>query len=576
MSYFKSLLTIGVLLVTATVSSFALKAEYRFETCSGEPTTKNYQGTGLDGNLSGDAKVTLNDGQIKNALTFDGNGAMSVEHDSNLDLVENLTISFWVNPSQIKRQALISRGDGSGDDRKYGSNAEYSLVLWEDGKFKYKHNGVADTFSNSTIALNQWTHIVLVRDNSAKSIKIYVNGVLDANSSYTLDPVSSSSEKLLIGTGEYYSDTMNNFKGKLDEIKIYNLALSQNDISNMYNTEKEGTHLTGGCQAAPEAVNDSADLPYAGSVNNVDILTNDRANDSDICSVDATTVQIVSFFDGSTLSDDNKTLTVSNEGVWHVDNNGLLSFVSNNNFLENPTPIEYTVSDNCGNISNSATVSLTRVNDGSNFDDNNSSDNNSSDNNSSDNNLDDNSSNNNITTFGIGDRVWYDANHNGLQDSGEMGVANVIVVLYDDNGNVVSRTTTDSNGEYHFSNLLSGNYSLGFMSLPTNYIFTTQNVGNNDEIDSDVDNSGRTSLINIGGGDVANDLTCDVGIVPTEEDSSNGIADNNSSSIVNADCDCEPYESTIPSLNIFGIVFISILMSILALLFVREEELNLN
>ncbi len=35
----------------------------------------------------------------------------------------------------------------------------------------------ANTFSNASIPLNSWTHIALVRDNSAKSIKIYINGV---------------------------------------------------------------------------------------------------------------------------------------------------------------------------------------------------------------------------------------------------------------------------------------------------------------------------------------------------------------------------------------------------------------
>jgi len=133
MSYFRNLLTIGVLLVSTTAMSFALKAEYRFELCNGDGTTKNYQNGGLDGNLGGDANISINGGKIQNGLSLSGDGMMSVEHNANLDLVNNLTIAFWVNPNKNQRQALISRGGGDTNitSRKFGSNAEYSLVLWE-------------------------------------------------------------------------------------------------------------------------------------------------------------------------------------------------------------------------------------------------------------------------------------------------------------------------------------------------------------------------------------------------------------------------------------------------------------
>ena len=65
MSYFKKLLTIGVVLISTTINSFALKAEYRFENCDGTITTKNNQGSSLNGVLSGDAEVTVDGGKIK-------------------------------------------------------------------------------------------------------------------------------------------------------------------------------------------------------------------------------------------------------------------------------------------------------------------------------------------------------------------------------------------------------------------------------------------------------------------------------------------------------------------------------
>ncbi|MBS3954428.1 MAG: carboxypeptidase regulatory-like domain-containing protein, partial [Methylomicrobium sp.] len=87
----------------------------------------------------------------------------------------------------------------------------------------------------------------------------------------------------------------------------------------------------------------------------------------------------------------------------------------------------------------------------------------------------------------IGDRVWFDSNGNGIQDTGEGGVANVKLDLFND-GVYVATATTDANGHYLFSHLNPGQYHIDVQesTLPQGFIFTTANVGSNDNIDSDV------------------------------------------------------------------------------------------
>src|SRR5260221_9221659 len=51
----------------------------------------------------------------------------------------------------------------------------------------------------------------------------------------------------------------------------------------------------------------------------------------------------------------------------------------------------------------------------------------------------------------LGNRVWLDANRNGIQDPGEGGVGGICVNLYDENSGLLQKTTTDSNGYYAFS-----------------------------------------------------------------------------------------------------------------------------
>ena len=61
---------------------------------------------------------------------------------------------------------------------------------------------------------------------------------------------------------------------------------------------------------------------------------------------------------------------------------------------------------------------------------------------------------------GLGDRVWYDYNANGVQDASENGIENVTVNLKDDNGSVIDTMVTDGNGFYQFSGLLAGEYTV--------------------------------------------------------------------------------------------------------------------
>ena len=102
-----------------------------------------------------------------------------------------------------------------------------------------------------------------------------------------------------------------------------------------------------------------------------------------------------------------------------------------------------------------------------------------------------------IITTGIGDRVWYDSDHDGIQDAGETeGVQGVTVqVEYQTTGTIVATTTTDADGYYYFGGLVAGGqYVVIFSGLPGGYVIGPRNRGWNDNNDSDPRNTnGRTS-----------------------------------------------------------------------------------
>jgi hypothetical protein len=111
----------------------------------------------------------------------------------------------------------------------------------------------------------------------------------------------------------------------------------------------------------------------------------------------------------------------------------------------------------------------------------------------------------------LGDKVWNDLDSDGIQDTNEPGVSGVLVTLYNSIGAVVKTTYTDKNGNYLFTDLTPGDYSVGFSNLPPNYTFTKQDVGGDDATDSDANPStGRTANVNVAANQVVR--TLDAGI----------------------------------------------------------------
>ena len=108
----------------------------------------------------------------------------------------------------------------------------------------------------------------------------------------------------------------------------------------------------------------------------------------------------------------------------------------------------------------------------------------------------------------LGNYMWLDSNLNGVQDSSEPGVVNIKVDLYDDKGNHLATTKTDSQGKYEFCGLKAGKYRVKFDQPPT-YLFTPKDKGS-DIRDSDVDNSGWSHIVDLSAGE--KDMSIDAGI----------------------------------------------------------------
>ncbi|MBL7727121.1 MAG: carboxypeptidase regulatory-like domain-containing protein, partial [Dinghuibacter sp.] len=113
-------------------------------------------------------------------------------------------------------------------------------------------------------------------------------------------------------------------------------------------------------------------------------------------------------------------------------------------------------------------------------------------------------------TAKLGDRVWYDVDQDGVQDAGEPSVPGITVVLYNSAGTAIATTVTDQNGNYYFTDLAAGTYSVGFSNLPTGFTFTTQGAGTAATGSDANPATGRTGTVTLVAGQV--NLDVDAGI----------------------------------------------------------------
>ena len=118
----------------------------------------------------------------------------------------------------------------------------------------------------------------------------------------------------------------------------------------------------------------------------------------------------------------------------------------------------------------------------------------------------------------LGNRVFLDANSNGLQDAGEAAVPGATVQLFAANADGTKGAQakpsqlTDANGNYLFEGLLPGDYIV-VVTPPAGFVVGPQNAGADDDIDNDVSpTTGETGVISVAGGQDVDNV--DAGVVP--------------------------------------------------------------
>ncbi len=177
------------------------------------------------------------DGKFSKALEFDGAAANYVEvsHNDKLDGMKALTVEAWVMPysPDANARAIVSKRSSKGWQGAGHKDDLYNLFSWTDIKFFARTNAQdALQVSSETILKDKtWYHVAYTFDGNAKSGErqnLYINGQLEMTNEHLNDSIGKSETGLWIGIlNAGYSQAWN---GKIDEVKIWKRALSENEV----------------------------------------------------------------------------------------------------------------------------------------------------------------------------------------------------------------------------------------------------------------------------------------------------------------------------------------------------------
>ena len=193
---------------------------------------RDKSGNGNHGNPINIATSTFYDvGKVGQGGRFDGvNDYVSVSDGGNV-FTSGYSSSFWFNkPSSGVQGIILGQWGAAG-----AGNASWAVTVEVNNKLNVAHYNTTDgtnfrSDTVTTINTNKWYHVVSVYDGS--NIYFYVNGSFSSSGSIGAEPQESNYN---IWIGDSFTG-LGNFNGSLDDVRIYNRALSASEVSQLYNS----------------------------------------------------------------------------------------------------------------------------------------------------------------------------------------------------------------------------------------------------------------------------------------------------------------------------------------------------
>jgi hypothetical protein len=214
------------------------------------PFNGNANDESLNGNNGINNGATLTTDRFNNinsALSFNGtSNYINVPNNSTLN-PNSITISTWINSNanatnaESGGKAIVTKWYQNINCNNLGDNYNLQLNYLNDQSVlvgnTIANNQISNSISSQTnlIGLNTWRHIVFMHDSN-NGQKLFIDGV-QINSNIITGSLCSTLNDLLFGADNFNGNIWRFFDGKLDDIGIWNRALTECEVKDLYNAQ---------------------------------------------------------------------------------------------------------------------------------------------------------------------------------------------------------------------------------------------------------------------------------------------------------------------------------------------------
>jgi hypothetical protein len=181
-------------------------------------------GNGNNGKIISSSGISIVSGVQGNAARFSGlwGAYAAIPHNSSVNITQQITVSAWIRPVELGNRQIISKNGPDG----------FELMTYSGGKVDFRINRDSN---NATYLVRStqnyptdgktWMHVAATFDGTKSTI--YINGVQNSSRTYTPFQIIPNTAELQIGARK----GNNRWVGDLDDVRIYNRALSASEIA---------------------------------------------------------------------------------------------------------------------------------------------------------------------------------------------------------------------------------------------------------------------------------------------------------------------------------------------------------
>ncbi len=198
-------------------------------------TTADTSGHGNTGQIIGG--VTWVTGKYGDALQFDGStGYVDAGNNSSTNITGSVTMAAWVKMASAGNDQKVG-GNQSGvaggyKTSIYGMKVEFEVRDASNGA--HLNRSIA---GGTLLTMGTWYHACGVYNASTNSIKTYVDGVLDREiDNLPVNALGSTTGDFIMGREPWTTGSVRFFDGDIDDVRVYNRALTDTEIKTLANT----------------------------------------------------------------------------------------------------------------------------------------------------------------------------------------------------------------------------------------------------------------------------------------------------------------------------------------------------